>query len=92
MKLYEPFVSSSKNKKYSVYVKDNNDNKKLIHFGDKRYQHYEDKIGFYSNLNHYDKERRRLYLKRSKKITDKNDNLTYKNKNSSNYWSIKFLW
>ena len=37
--LYKPFVSKVKNKKYSVYVKaDTKSGKKLISFGDKRYQ------------------------------------------------------
>jgi hypothetical protein len=90
-KLYKPFKSTAKNKKYSVYVmKDGK--KKLIHFGQLPYQHFKDKIGLYKNLDHNDKERRKRYLKRAKGITDKNGNLTYKDKNSSNYYAIKFLW
>ena len=42
MELYKPFKSKAKNKKYSVYVKGG----KLIHFGDKRYGQYKDKIGY----------------------------------------------
>ena len=49
MELYKPFKSKAKNKKYSVYVKQNSKTK-LIHFGDKRYKHYKDKIGLYSHL------------------------------------------
>jgi len=90
-KLYTPFVSKSKNKKYSVYVI-KNDKKKLIHFGDSRMQQFKDKLGHYSNLDHGDKERRKRYLARAKGIKDKNGNLTWKNKNSANYYSIKFLW
>ena len=41
MELYKPFKSKAKNKKYSVYVKGG----KLIHFGDKRYGQYKNKIG-----------------------------------------------
>jgi hypothetical protein len=90
-KLYTPFVSNAKNKKYSVYVlKDGK--KKLIHFGDSRMQQFKDKLGHYSNLDHSDKERRRKYLARAKGIKDKNGNLTWKNKNSANYYSIKYLW
>ena len=48
MELYKPFKSKAKNKKYSVYVKGG----KLIHFGDKRYGQYKDKIGLYSHLDH----------------------------------------
>ena len=90
-KLYTPFVSKSKNKKYSVYVI-KNDKKKLIHFGDSRMQQFKDKLGHYSNLDHGDKERRKRYLARAKGIKDKNGNLTWKNKNSANYYSIKYLW
>ena len=50
MELYKPFKSKAKNKKYSVYVKGG----KLIHFGDKRYGQYKDKIGLYSHLDHND--------------------------------------
>lgn len=89
--LNKPFVSKSKNKKYSVYVmKDGN--KKLIHFGDVRYKHYFDKIGKYSKLNHGDKERRKSYLARAKGIKDKEGNLTWKDKSSPNYWSVNKLW
>jgi len=90
-KLYTPFVSKAKNKKYSVYVlKDGK--KKLIHFGDSRMEQFKDKLGHYSHLDHGDKERRRRYLVRAKGIKDKNGNLTWKNKNSANYYSIKYLW
>lgn len=83
--------STHKNKKYMVYV---NSIKKWIHFGDLNYQHYEDKtpLKLYSNLNHLDKKRRNNYLKRAKGILDKNGNLTYKNIESPNYYSIKYLW
>jgi hypothetical protein len=47
--LYKPFVSTNKNKKYSVYVKDGN-KIKLIHFGDDRYQQYYDKICNLTNV------------------------------------------
>ena len=80
--LYKPFKSKAKNKKYSVYVmKDGK--KKLIHFGDSRYEDF---------TQHKDKERRKSYLKRAKGIKNKKGELTYKDKNSANYWSIKLLW
>jgi hypothetical protein len=37
--LYKPFVSKAKNKKYSLYVMKNG-KKRLIHFGDSRYQQF----------------------------------------------------
>lgn len=53
--------SKRKNKKYDVYDKDFN---YIVSFGDKRYQQYYDVITHYKHLNHYSKERRRLYYLR----------------------------
>jgi len=80
--LYKPFVSTAKNKKYSVYVRKNN-KKALIHFGDSRYEQYKDKLGNYSNLDHGDKKRRDLYYKRHGDTSDKN---------TAKYWSHRILW
>ena len=63
MELYQPFVSTAKNKKYSVYVM-RDGRPRLIHFGDSRYGQYHDKLGHYSILDHDDQERRELYYKR----------------------------
>lgn len=90
-KLYKPFKSSAKFKKYSVYVMKNGI-KTLIHFGDSRCNQYKDKLKFYTKLDHNDKDKRKNYLARAKGISDKNGNLTYKDKNSANYWAIKILW
>ena len=92
MELYIPFkYTGNQNKKYSVYViKDGK--KKLIHFGDARYEQFFDQIGLYPELDHCDAKRRNLYLKRATKIMNKNGEYTYKDKNSSNYWSINYLW
>ena len=80
--LYKPFKSKAKNKKYSVYVmKDGK--KKLIHFGDSRYLDF---------TQHKDEKRRKSYLKRARGIRNKKGELTYKDKNTSNYWSVKYLW
>jgi len=82
--LYKPFPSSLKSKKYSVYVKSESGNKKLIHFGQKGYQHYHDKIGYYSSKNHEDKERRRRY-----RIRHKGED---KDKNKPGWWAWHKLW
>jgi len=80
--LYKPFKSKAKNKKFSVYVmKDGK--KKLIHYGDSRYEDF---------TQHKDKERRKSYLLRAKGIRNKKGELTWKDKNSANYWSVKTLW
>ena len=80
MELYKPFKSTVKGKKYSVYVLDKNKKKKKINFGDSNYRH------------NYSKKARDAYDKRSKGIRDKENRLSYKNKNSANYWSRTFLW
>ena len=80
--------STRKNKKYMV-----KSNGKYIHFGDTRYDQYEDRVlGLYKDQNHHDKKRRDAYLKRAKGIKDKNGNLTYLDKTSPNYYSVKYLW
>ena len=82
--LYKPFPSKKKGKKYSVYVKGKNGNKKLIHFGATGYDDW--------RSGKATKEQRKSYLARAKGIKDKNGNLTYKDKNTANYWSVRFLW
>lgn len=82
--LYKPFPSKVKGKKYSVYVKGKNGNKKLIHFGAKGMDDWRSGTAT--------KEQRKSYLARAKGIKDKNGNLTWKDKNTANYWSIRFLW
>ena len=79
--LYKPFKSTAKNKKFSVYVmKDGK--RKLIHYGDSRYQDF---------TQHKDQARRKSYLARAKGIRNKQGNLTWKDKNTANYWAVK-LW
>jgi TFIIF-interacting CTD phosphatase-like protein len=80
--LYKPFKSSAKNKKMSVFVMKNG-KKKLIHFGDTRYQDF---------TTHKDEKRRQNYLKRTAGIRDKDGNLTKDDKNSANYWARLRLW
>lgn len=82
-KLYKPFISKAKHKKYSVYVKGPNGNPKLIHFGDKRYEHYKDKLGHYKHLDHLDPQRKKNYYSRHGEATSKD---------SAKYWSHKILW
>jgi len=80
--LYKPFVSKAKNKKYSVYVmKDGK--KRLIHFGDKRYGQFKDKLGHYSKLDHGDEKRKKNYYARHGKA---------KSKDTAKYFSHKYLW
>ena len=79
--LYKPFKSTAKNKKFSVYVmKDGK--RKLIHYGDSRFLDY---------TNGATKQQRKSYLARAKGIRNKQGNLTWKDKNTANYWAVK-LW
>ena len=59
--LYKPFKSKAKNKKYSVYVM-KGEKKRLIHFGDSRYEQFKDKIGYFSHLDHGDKKEKRIII------------------------------
>jgi len=92
--LYKPFFDSnitSHNKKYSVLViKDRKP--KLIHFGDSSMEHYHDKLGAWSFLDHNDPVRRASYRARASGIRNKKNKLTYLDPNSANYWSFHYLW
>lgn len=68
-------------KKYSVYK----DGKHVTSFGDKRYQHYHDRIGYYSSKNHHDRKRRANYRSRHR-----NDKITDPTK--AGYWAYHYLW
>tara|TARA_R110001606_G_scaffold368627_1_gene524490 strand:+ start:246 stop:515 length:270 start_codon:yes stop_codon:yes gene_type:complete len=83
--LYKPFKYKGKGKfKYSVYVKNTKNNKpKLIHFGHIDYQDYRQ---------HKDKKRKKSYLARAKGIKNKKGQLTWKMKNTKNFWSVHYLW
>jgi hypothetical protein len=68
-KNYNIIKSKNKNKKYDVYYDGPGGTfgKKLFSFGASGYEHYYDRLGLYSNLNHLDKKRRELYYKRHNK-------------------------
>tara|TARA_R110000803_G_scaffold88854_3_gene155882 strand:+ start:8275 stop:8553 length:279 start_codon:yes stop_codon:yes gene_type:complete len=82
--LYKPVKSTSKGKKYMVYVKGVNGNPKLIHFGQAGAQDW--KSGTASP------EKRKSYRARSSKIKLKDGSLAVKNKNTANYWAYHYLW
>jgi hypothetical protein len=66
---------------------------KWVHFGDSSMQHYKDNaLGIWSNLDHGDKQRRKSYLARAKGIKNKQGKLTWKDPESPNYYSVKYLW
>jgi hypothetical protein len=92
--LYKPWKNDTKSKnKYWVYVEaDNKRGYKKIGFGYKGMGQFRDKGGNYTSLDHGDAERRKRYLARAKGIKNKKGELTWKDKNTANYWSIKYLW
>ena len=81
--------STRKGKKYMVVV-----DGKTIHFGDSSMHQFKDStgLGLYTHLNHNDEKRRASYLARAKGIKNRQGELTWKDKNSANYYSVKYLW
>ena len=75
---YQIYVSDAKNKKYYALV----DGKK-VNFGDNRYQHYRDKMGYYSDLDHRNILRRKNYYSRHGKDAIKG---------SAKWFSHNILW
>lgn len=71
--------STHKHKKFQIEAPSG----KTIHFGDTRYEDY---------TQHKDEKRRESYCKRAMAIQDKDGNLTWKNKESANYYSTHLLW
>lgn len=88
------FVPSwKKHKKYAAIFKDpNTDEIENVHFGDSRYEHYKDKIGFYSNLDHNDEKRRDAFRKRAEKQKNKDGSFSIENINTPAYFSYNYLW
>ena len=82
--------STRKGKKYSVISPSG----KTIHFGALDMEQYKDStgLGLYSDKDHLDEKRRKSYLARAKGIKNKKCELTWKDPESANYYSVKFLW
>jgi hypothetical protein len=88
IKGYKYFVSDKPEKKLMVEV-----NGKRLYFGATGYPQYKDKTSLLNpDTNHLDKARRKRYLSRAKKITDKEGNYTYLNPESPNYHAVNILW
>jgi len=78
LKKYKPVKSTRKNKKYMILT-----DKGIVHFGDKNYQDFRQ---------HGDKKRQEAYCSRAKAIKNNKGKLTYKDKNTANYWSYHYSW
>lgn len=81
------YPSTRNNKKYMAEFPDGT----KVHFGDKRYQQYFDRIGLYSSLNHYDQERRIKYLIRHRNDLKLDDNGKV-DKKRPGYLAMMYLW
>jgi hypothetical protein len=80
--------SWAKHKKYTVVLRHNDTQRtRILHFGDKRYQHYMDTtpIQVWGHLDHRDNKRRMLYRKRHGKHV-------HKGQYSPAWFSMNFLW
>jgi hypothetical protein len=84
--LYKPWKNTTKSRyKYFVYVKaDNKKGFKKIGFGYKGMVDWRSKTAT--------KEQRKSYRARASGIKNKQGQLTYKLKDTSNYWSYNYLW
>ena len=77
--LYKPWRNTTKSKyKFFVYVM-KDERVKKIGFGNKDYKDF---------TQHKDKERQKKYLARAKGIKNKKGEVTWKDKNTANYWSV----
>jgi len=73
-------LSTRKNKKYMAHIGDG----KWIHFGDKRYQQYFDRMGQYSELDHEDPVRRKSFHSRFQRFINEEP--------SAAWFSLNILW
>ena len=93
MKLGRFFYMKSPRKDKKLMVIINRDGKrKVIHFGNPKYQQYKDKTGYWKKLDHGDEKRRQNYFSRAKGIKNKKGELTWKDPLSANYHAIRVLW
>jgi hypothetical protein len=79
--------SKAKNKKYDAILQNKSTGSlKRVPFGDARYEQYKDStgVGLYSHLDHHDEKRRKQYRLRHHGED--------KNKFSSGYFSMRYLW
>lgn len=90
LKDYTVKPSKKKNKKYDVYE----NGEYLLSFGGdpKKYEHYFDKLGHYSHLDHMDNKRRENYYKRHHPGQTIKEALLNTPLDSAKWWSSAFLW
>lgn len=79
--------SPNKAKKYRAELPDG----RSVDFGARGYEHYHDKIGLYSSLDHGDKKRRAAYRKRHGAIRAGGE-VAHRKKYSPAWFSWRYLW
>jgi hypothetical protein len=91
---YVKFTIPSKGyKKYKAVIYDTNGKKiKSVLFGDRRYEHYFDRIGMWSELNHNDRKRRAAYRKRHEGVLLKDGTPAYMQPYTPAFFSYHLLW
>ena len=78
--------STRDGKKYKATIENKKSKKQVsIHFGSTAHQHYKDKKGLYSHLDHNDKERRKRFQNRFRSRYNPNEY-------SATYFSWAILW
>lgn len=82
--------STRAGKKYKVVTPGG----KTVHFGASAMGHYKDRtgVGAWSHKDHGDDVRRKSYLARAKGIVNKQGQHTWRDPESANYYSVKYLW
>lgn len=87
-KTYRFRKSTKKGYKYDALLRDG----RIVHFGRLPYQHYMDKIGLWSKLDHGDKRRRSNYRSRHKGIITADGTPAVEVKESPAWFALHFLW
>ena len=78
--------AANQTKKYDAILQNRLSERTVrVPFGQRGYQQYKDKIGYYSDFDHYDKVRRKSFLAR-------NENNIKSGYFSPGYFSATYLW
>ena len=82
------FEKGAGNFKYTAILPDG----RRVSFGDRRYQHYKDRIGLWKALDHNDRKRRANYRKRHAAIRTNDGRRAIDIKYSPAWFSYRYLW
>ena len=88
------FVKGPFPKKYTAYIKNKKTKtKRIIHFGDRRYQQYKDRtgLGLYSHKNHNTRKRMQNYFSRHSGTKNRTKAIKKEIKKSNGLYNAKIL-